>query len=334
MSSAHDLAAYQRVHYLAETGEGVAGLAQALEVERTQTATFVVLGPLNGGRGTTRPSATYLLEKRVLQGAYRATDRRAQQVMRQVGAIGGSYPAPVRAHAREEITAIKALPSLRRAATATQLNGLSVTGEYTSVIQDVLGFTEGPALPGGDPGLVRTVRALSLVSRIKEEESSQAAILTSGLSSDLVGQGSFGASSLAAITSSMARQRTYGQEFAAEATAAQVQQYDSVLSEASVERASAEEQVAVTTASDPGASAGPTIADASTGLGYQFNGLRAMEIKLSSSAAAQAASRHGAAEASAAVFGALLLILVLLVAAVFLLPRLPQRRDPGLRSQE
>jgi hypothetical protein len=325
ISSAHDMAAFQRVHSLAETGESVAGLAQALEVERNDTSTFVVLGPLNGGRGAPRSLVTYQLEERVLHRTYRATDERAEQVMRQVSAIGSAYPAPVRAQARAEMAAIRGLPGLRDAATATELNGLSVIGEYTTVIQDVLGFNQDIALPGDDAGLAQAVRVLGLVSQLKEEESDQAAILTSGLSSDLVNQGSFGPDRLAAITGSMAAQKADAQVFDAEATPAQVRQYNSVLSGLPVERATTEEAAAVAIASSPGASAGPTTANASTGLSYQVSGLRALEMKLSSSVAGQAASRRGAAQASVAIAGALLLALILLVAFIFLFPALRRR---------
>jgi hypothetical protein len=269
--------------------------------------------------------ATYELEERVLHGTYRATDERAAQVMRQVSAIGSAYPAPVRAQAREEMAAIRGLPGLRDAATATELNGLSVIGEYTTVIQDVLGFNQDIALPGDDAGLAQAVRVLGLVSQLKEEESDQAAILTSGLSSDLVNQGSFGPDRLAAITGSMAAQKADAQVFDAEATPAQVRQYNSVLSGLPVERATTEEAAAVAIASSPGGSAGPTTANASTGLSYQVNGLRALEIKLSSSVAGQAASRRGVAQASVAVAGALLLALILLVAFIFLFPALRRR---------
>jgi hypothetical protein len=328
ISSAQDITAYQHVHYLAETGESVLGLAQALEIERTDTAQFVVLGPLYGGRGAQRSSAEYLLEKRVMQRTYSATDKRAAQVMRRAGAIGGSYPALVRAEAREEVTAIRGLGNLRLAATSTELSGLAVNEEYTSVIEDVLGFSKYTALPGHDADLAQTVRVLSLVSQMKEEESRQAAILTSGLTPNLVSLGPSSPVWLAAITSSIAAQKTDAQAFSAEATAAQARQYNSVLSGAPVERASTEEAVAVAAASGSGAPAGPTAANASTGLGYQFNGLRVLEAKLSSSAASQATARHGAAEASIAVFSALLAALALLLALIFH-PRLRRRRPPA-----
>jgi hypothetical protein len=314
------------VHYLAETGESVAGLAQALEEERTQTAVFVVLGPLDGGRGAPRESDEYQLENSALQRTYHATDEHAEQVFGQVSAIGSSYPAPVRAEAREEMTAIRGLPGLRLAATTTELNGLSVIAEYTSVIQNVLGLDEDIALPGDDAGLAQSVRVLGLISQVKEEESDQAAILTSALSSDLVNQGSFGPARLAAITSSMAVQKADAQVFEAEATAAQVRHYNAVLSGVPVERATTEEQAAVAIASSPGASSGPTIADASTGMGYQFKGLRGLEVDLSSSVAGQAASRRGAAQASVAVFSALLAALIILVAFIFLPPAWRHRR--------
>lgn len=328
-SSAQDMTVYQQVQHLAETSNSVAGLAQALEVERTETARFVVLG-LNGGRGASPRSFTGpQLEEATLQAAYRTTDKLAGQVRRQAGAIGGAYPAPVRAQAREVITAIAGLGSLRHAATATDLNGLAVEQEYTSVITDVLGFGPHIALPGSGAGVAQTVRVLDLISRMKAEESSQAAILTSGLSSDLFSQGYFGPAQLTAITGSIAAQNTDAAEFGAHATAAQARQYHSVLSEAPVERASTDEATAVALASSRGAPVGPTAADASMGLNYQFSGLRGLEEKLSSSVISQADSRRGAAEASVVIFSALLAALVLLMAFIFLPPAFRRRRRPA-----
>ena len=314
-SSAQSAIADQRVEQLARLSGNVTGLAQALEIERNETITYIVLGPKGGGRGSSAAAAS--LEPQVLGQAYKVTNSWAAQVRSQVAGIGNSYPVLVRQEAQGAVTAIEGLTDLRNAARSTQLPSLVVIQEYTDTIDDVLALDDEVALGSNDSALVNTVRVLGLVSEMKEEASEQGAILTSALTPSLIGQGSFGPDKLAAIAAAEADQNSNLAAFGISATAAQRQLYNEALSGTLADRAQAQEQQAVSLASTGQASAtNPTIADASSAMAYPVDGLRSLEKQLVASIISRATSLRDSAIVSAVAVG-IAVFLVLAIALLF-----------------
>src|SRR5580698_8813334 len=100
MSSARS---YAKVTQNAALGQQVAGLAHALESERTGAAVFVADG---------RPASGLA----ALDRQYAATDARAASVRRLVAQLDRAQPpARTRASAASAVASIAALPGLRRA---------------------------------------------------------------------------------------------------------------------------------------------------------------------------------------------------------------------------
>src|ERR1022692_3689343 len=312
-SSAQSAVAYQQVDRLATLSRNVTNLAQALELERSETIRYIVRGP-KGGRTSDAASAS--LERQVVQSDYDTTDAAAALVRRQAGAVGSSYPALIRQEAQAAITAIAGLPALRDAAIHTQLPPLVVIQKYESTIDDVLALDDEIALGSNDSGLADTVQVLGFISRMKEEASEQGAILTSALAPDLVGQGSFGPDKVSAITTAEAEQQSNLAEFNISATPAQRQLYLSSLSGPQEDQAQALEQAAIFLASGsrpPGTD--PTIADASSAMTFPVSSLHGVEQQIVTSIISRATVLRKHAIVSAVAVG----IAVILVLALALL---------------
>jgi signal transduction histidine kinase len=324
-SSAQSAMAYQQVEQLAVLSGKVAGLAHALETERNETITFIVLGKDGGGRGSTSGTASDL-ERKVLALDYSATNALATQVRRQASGIGSSYPPLVRQDAAGAVTAIEGLPALRSTSTRTQLPSLAVIQEYAQTISAVLALNNEISLGSNDSSLADTVRVLGLISGMKEQASEQGAILRSALTTPAPGaQGAFGPDKLAAITAAEADQQSDLAAFQISATAEQRQLYNNALSETLVDRAQAQEQQAISLAeSSLQSSAGgelssatdPTIANASAAMAYPVNAFRGVEKQLVSSIISRATALRNSAIVSAVAVG-IAVVLVLILALLF-----------------
>ena len=312
-SSAQSAIAYQQVEQLAVLSGKVASLAQALEVERNTTITYIVLGKQGGGRGSPPVTLASRLENKVLKKDYAVTDGWARQVRSQALTIGSSYPPLVQQDAAGAVTAIDGLAALRAASTDTQLPSLVVVQKYATTIGNVLALTDEIALGSNDSSLADTVRVLGLISAMKAQASEQGAILRSALTSDLSGQGVFGQDKLEAITAAQANQQSDLSAFGISATAAQRQLYNDALSSTLADRAQAQEQQAIALAkSGRASSVDPTIANASAAMAYPVNALRGVETQLVNSVISRATALRNSAIVSAVAVGvAVLLVLVL-----------------------
>jgi len=326
-SSAQSAMADQQVEQLAVLSGKVAGLAQALEIERNETITFIVLGNASGGRGSPAKAAGSL-EREVLRRDYLITDALKAQVVSRAAGIGSSYPPLVRQDAEGAITAIRGLPALRAASTGTALPSLVVIQEYANTISDVLALNNEIALGSNDSSLADTVRVLGLISGMKAQASEQGAILISALTPTLGGQGVFGPDKLAAIRAAEADQQSNIAAFEISASADQRELYNNALSGTLADRAQSQEQQAISlaesslapgsqTAGGPAASTDPTIANASAAMAYPVNALRGVETRLVGSIISRATTlRNGAIFSAVAVGIAVLLLIVLLLAAI------------------
>jgi len=318
-SSVESAAAYHRVENLANLYDKVAGLVQAVQNEREDIVTYIVLGA-NGGRaaaaapGQASTSATF--ELGVLKQDAHVTSGLAAQVDRQLRGIGSDYPALAQLDAEGAAAAISGLPALSAAAIQTNLPALVVIQKYDSTITALLALDNQVAVSSNDSTLADTVRVASLVSQIKEEASEQQAILTSGLSSSLVGLGQFGASQLSAIANAEAEQQGDLAEFDAAATPGQRQLYDNGVSGTTVATAQAEEQQAISDATGVKPIAtDPTLADAVSGSSYVVHSLGNVEKQLVNSVISRSKALRDRAIADVIIVS----IAVLLVLAVALI---------------
>jgi signal transduction histidine kinase len=172
VSAAVDSAAgFGRVSQLANLGQQVTGLVQALEDERDETT-----GVISGGS----PS--------VLNRWYDATNAAAVRVRALAAGIGGSFPANIQASAatvRSVITP-SGLNALR--STASQ-DALAVIADYAAPIGDMITLNDQIAQGISDPGLVNDVRTLNSLSVVKDQAAQQRALLYNALTQQFFADG-------------------------------------------------------------------------------------------------------------------------------------------------
>jgi hypothetical protein len=175
-SAVQSALADQRTLQLASLSSNITTLVQRLQDERDQTAYFIALGP-NGGRGSSGGAAGLgvVLTQR------HDTERASAVVVADLNQIGGSFPALVRQEAQGALADLVNLPSLRLAATESQLPALVVVQKYSGIVGDLLVLEQNTSAGASDGTLSQAVRQLGLVSRMKEDASEQRAILTAAL---------------------------------------------------------------------------------------------------------------------------------------------------------
>jgi signal transduction histidine kinase len=326
-SSLSSALAYQRVEQLANLSGKITGLVQALQNEREATVQYIILAD-NGGRTAalapktaTAGSPPPRYEQQALQQSYGVTSGWANQVTGLLGGVNGSYPELAQQEAQAAATAISGLPALRTEATQTQLPALEVIQEYTNTINTLLALDDQVAVGSNDSTLAGTARVVGLVSAIKEEVSEQQAIITSALSSSLVGinAGAFGPTVQAAITDAEAEQQGNQTEFNTAATTAQRGLFNSALSASTVARAQAQEQEAISLASSGSPIAtDPTIVDASTSLYSVVSSLRSVEQQLVGSVIARSTALRNDAILSV-ILWSIAVLLVLALTLIFMI---------------
>jgi hypothetical protein len=278
-SSAQSAVADQRVEKLAQLSEQVTGLAEALQNERNDIIQFIVLGSgpdpaaiaASSGRGGSPAGGGYKLELGVLNRDYAKTDALAAQVRSGTEGIGGSYPFLAQQEAQDAVTAISGIKAVRAAATGSKLPALTVINKYSGTIDQILALDDEIGGASNDSTLSDSVRVLGLVSRMKEEASEQQAILTSAQSSDLIGQGDFGADKLAAIQAAQVEQQSNLDEFQIAASTEQRQLFQSELSGTNATTAQQDEAAAIGLAQSSSVgrstnSTDPTISNAATAM--------------------------------------------------------------------
>ncbi len=296
--------AYQRVEALANLGQAVTALSQSLEDERDFTAGHIARG---------KPRA----DRAVLRQEYSATDRAARQVTAIARGIGVSYPTQARARAAALVTRIDGLGNLRRAATGTALPALAVIARYAAAIGDVLAIDDEIAQGSGDAALEDTVRALGLLSRMKEEASQQRAILDVAFTTHRFPPGAF-----SQLTAAAAEEQSNLSVFNMSATVAQRQKYLGTVSGPVTSRAQSQERSAISLVSGGGllATDRTTAADWYGAMSETINRMRVVEKELAGSVAVRArALLHGAMTWALGVSLAILLVLALaLILTVFI----------------
>ncbi len=174
VSAAADSAAgFGRVSQLANLGQQVTVLVQALEDERDETT-----GVISGGSSN------------VLKPWYNTTDAAAVRVRALAAGIGGSFPANIQASVaavRSEITP-SGLGALRSTAQASQ-DALAVIADYAAPIGDMTTLNDQIAQGISDPSLVNDVRTLNFLSLAKDQAAQQRAFLYNALTQQFFADG-------------------------------------------------------------------------------------------------------------------------------------------------
>jgi len=320
VSSVQSALAYQRVENMANLASQVTGLANALENERDQIASYIALPENQGGRAAklaelagqkipadvAQSTASNLF---VVQQTIDYTRPWVTRVRQAAAAIGASYPQQARQQAQALVAQVNALPYLRNAALTTQLPVLDVVQKYTTTIDNLLAVESQVALGSSDADLANTVRALGLVSRIEEEFSQQRALLTVAFT-----EGGFPPGVLNAVNAALAQQNSNLNEFSTTATAAQRALYNTTVSGSLVDRANAQEQQAI---SNPSLTDNSTTADDWYGASSSTLGkIRSVEQELVASTIARASSLRNQAITFAVLVGAAVFV-VLALALIF-----------------
>jgi signal transduction histidine kinase len=176
VAAASDSAAeFGRVSQLANLGQQVIGLVQAMEDERDETTGAI-------------PAASPKAIAAALQRWYSATDAAAAKVKVLAAGIGGSFPANIQARVAAVVSVIVHLGELRSIAQASQ-SALAVIADYSGPIGDMFSLNDQIAEGTADSGLANDVQALNSLSLAKDEAAQQRAILFNALTQQLFADG-------------------------------------------------------------------------------------------------------------------------------------------------
>jgi signal transduction histidine kinase len=164
-------AQFGRVAQLANLGQQVTGLVQALQDERDQTTGLL---PITSSKD--------------LQRRYDATDAAAANVRALAAGIGGSFPANIQSRVAAVISVITNLSALRSTAQASQ-SALAVIADYAAPIGDLVFLNDQIAQGTSDSGLVNDVQALNSLALAKDQVAQQRALLFNALNQQLFADG-------------------------------------------------------------------------------------------------------------------------------------------------
>src|SRR5689334_11351415 len=212
VAGATDSAAqFNRVSQLANLGQQITGLSQALENERDKTVGSL---PVSDA-GTLRP-------------LYEATDTAAAKVQTLAGGIGGSFPADIQAKVATVRSEIANLSALRDSAQVS-LTALAVIADYAVPINDMMALNGQIAQGADDPALINDVQTLNSLSQEKDQVSQQRALLYNALT-----KGFFDNAVYQALVTATAGQPAAATAFEATATPAEQSAFTRVVSGAQV----------------------------------------------------------------------------------------------------
>ena len=158
-AAADSAAQFGRVSQLANLGQQVTGLVQALEDERDETSGSVPVG-----------------NPKTLQRWYDATDAAVAKVQALAAGVDGSFPANIQAKAVTVRSAIANLGKLRNAAQASQ-SALAVIADYAIPIDDMISLNDQVAQGTDDSSLTNDVQTLNSLALEKDQAAQQRAIL-------------------------------------------------------------------------------------------------------------------------------------------------------------
>ena len=312
-AAADSAAQFGRVSQLANLGQQVAGLVQALENERDQTCGSVPVG-----------------NPKILQRWYDSTDAAVAKVQVLAAGVGGSFPANIQATAATVHSTITNLGELRSAAQASQ-SALAVIADYAIPIDDMISLNDEIAQGTDDSGLANDVQTLNSLSLEKDQVAQQRAILFNAFK-----QGLFANGEQQALVTVVAEQGADSTTFDSTATPAEQSSFSSLVAGPLVKKAVVIEEYVVSTGRlDIGNGALNISAQAAPGQWYSamsatIDNMQTVELGVARNIVARAQVLQRGAEQSAlftAVLTAAILLLVMI--ATFAVARslvLPLRR--------
>ncbi len=169
--AAGSAAQFGRVSQLANLGQQVTGLVQALEDERDETTGLLPI---------TKPQD--------LQHWYDATDAAAARVRGLAAGVNGSFPANIQARVATVVSVITNLNALRGTAQASQ-SALAVIADYSAPISNMIALNDQIAQGTSDATLANDVQTLNALSLAKDQAAQQRALLFNALSQQIFADG-------------------------------------------------------------------------------------------------------------------------------------------------
>ena len=170
-SAADSASRFGGVSQLADLGQQVTGLVQALEDERDKTTGLL---PITSAAD--------------LNGVYAATNAAAARVQSLAAAIGGSFPANIQSRVATVLADTTHLHELRISAQASE-SALAVIVDYRSPITDMIALNDQIAQGTSDASLVNDVQTLDSLSLAKDQAAQQRAILYNAFNQQLFADG-------------------------------------------------------------------------------------------------------------------------------------------------
>ena len=297
-------AAYSQVSRLAVLDQQVAGLTQAMEDERADTAVFIADG---------RPAAGLVALRR----QYVITDGWAATVRRVIRQGDSGYPARTRASAATVLASVAELPGLRREAAQSQGSPLAVINGYSAATAGLFPISDGIADLSGNSALIASVRALGSLSRMKDQASEQQAILAAALA-----EGHFGPGALTALISAQAQQASDLASFRSSATREEGWALNETLASPLASQGRAVEQHAIAAGSSALALGAPAGQQWAAGMSFTTGWMRHSERQLSAWNTGYAQAMQQSAMRSAMItIGAALAVLALVLLATIIMIR-------------
>jgi signal transduction histidine kinase len=301
VASADESAAqFGRVAQLANLGQQVTALVQALQDERDQTTGLL---PITG------------TSTKDLQRWYDATDVAAANVRTLAAGIGGSFPANIQSRVAAVVSVITNLGALRSTAQVSQ-SALAVIADYAAPIGDMVLLNDLIAQGTSDSGLANDVQALNSLALAKDQVAQQRALLFNALNQQLFADGV-----QQAVITAQSEQLNDLTAFDTTATPAEQSSYNNTVAGPLVNQAQDIETYILSVGSlDIGAGALDISATAAPGQWYSamsgtVDDMQQVERGIAGSIVARARSLEQGAERSAlitAVLTALILLLVLI----------------------
>ncbi|HTX29531.1 MAG TPA: nitrate- and nitrite sensing domain-containing protein [Streptosporangiaceae bacterium] len=300
-SAAQSASEFGGVSQLADLGQQVTGLVQALEDERDKTTGLL---PITSAAD--------------LNGVYAATNAAAARVQSLAARIGGSFPANIQSRVATVLTDIRHLHELRISAQASE-SALAVIVDYRTPITDMIALNDQIAQGTSDATLVNDVQTLDSLSLAKDQAAQQRAILYNAFNQQLFADGE-----LQALLTAQSEELTDLTAFATTATPAEQSTYNNfvnnVYGTAVNQAQNIELYVVGTGVPDIGAGALNISAAKAPGAWYsaqsaKVDAMQETELDVARNIVARAKSLQGSAEGSAlvtAIVTAIILLLVLL----------------------
>ena len=224
----HSAGSFQQVQRLANLGNAVTHLANAMEDESNALAGYIASGRHQGAMPSTVTSH------------FAVTNAAARQVTALASAVGSSYPTQVQDDLSAVRDRISDLSHYRAAALQTKAPALTVIENYSGAIADLFTLNDQIAEGTSDTTLANDVRALGALERDEDQATQQRGILYSAL----VGN-RFEPGAALALSNAAASQAAELAEFQSAATISEAQFYQDTVAGAAVDDAGEMEQQAI-----------------------------------------------------------------------------------------